>query len=397
MRLIISAKNNYLRLFVFLLILTSIIIIPCSIAQDNQLYLYITDNNEYPIEEIEEEQYFTISVYTLYETQVPIWETNVGIEFNDLSFIIDETAEVIIQAPVVNSDRIFYITASKEGFNSTKKTIIILNNLSRKLDISTIDVVDGGKLFSVYVFDEKGEPVPNAIVGISSILEETDETDDAGRAWLTAPEDKDTIRIIAQKNGYVSDDIIIKVNIPQHWWETFVKSQYFPIIIAFIFLIFAIIFVNQKQKKSIFARAKEISNNKTMEKFNKNKDSVSPISNKINEKMDSHSSIKGPVRIKSNQDSKVEEIRISRYRKEKVIVPVDEKKDKTEKIINRKKMQKHDYDWFEGKDHVRYEIDKITGEIDEQGIDKWYEGVNGLKEKIDEKVKNKDKDKKKNK
>ena len=391
MRSGISAYKNYYY-FVFLLILGSIIM-PLSIAQDNQLYIYITNNDGYPIDEIEEEQYFTISVYTLDEIQVPTWETNVAIEFNDLSFTIDDSAEIIIQAPIVNLDKIFYITASKQGYNSSNITIKILNNLSKKLTISTVDVVDGGKLFSVYVFDEKGEPVPQAIVGISNILEESDETDDAGRAWLTAPEDKDTIKIIAQKNGYVSDDIIMKVNIPQHWWESFIKSQYFPIIIAFIFLIFAIIFVNQRQKKSIFARAKEISNNKTMEKFNTSEKNDSSLSNNINKKIDKHSSIKAPLRIKSNQDSKVEEIRISRYRKEKEIVPVEEKTDQTEKIINRKKMKRHDYDWFEGKDNMRYEIDKITGEVDEQGVDKWYEGVDGLKDKINQKVKNKDKKK----
>ena len=391
MRSSISAYKNYYY-FVFLLILGSIIM-PLSIAQDNQLYIYITNNDGYPIDEIEEEQYFTISVYTLDEIQVPTWETNVAIEFNDLSFTIDDSAEIIIQAPIVNLDKIYYITASKQGYNSSNITIKILNNLSKKLTISTVDVVDGGKLFSVYVFDEKGEPVPQAIVGISNILEESDETDDAGRAWLTAPEDKDTIKIIAQKNGYVSDDIIMKVNIPQHWWESFIKSQYFPIIIAFIFLIFAIIFVNQRQKKSIFARAKEISNNKTMEKFNTSEKNDSSLSNNINKKIDKHSSIKAPLRIKSNQDSKVEEIRISRYRKEKEIVPVEEKTDQTEKIINRKKMKRHDYDWFEGKDNMRYEIDKITGEVDEQGVDKWYEGVDGLKDKINQKVKNKDKKK----
>ena len=391
MRSGICAYKNYYY-FIFLLILGSIIM-PLSIAQDNQLYIYITNNDGYPIDEIEEEQYFTISVYTLDEIQVPTWETNVAIEFNDLSFTIDDSAEVIIQAPIVNLDKIYYITASKQGYNSSNITIKILNNLSKKLTISTVDVVDGGKLFSVYVFDEKGEPVPQAIVGISNILEESDETDDAGRAWLTAPEDKDTIKIIAQKNGYVSDDIIMKVNIPQHWWESFIKSQYFPIIIAFIFLIFAIIFVNQRQKKSIFARAKEISNNKTMEKFNTSEKNDSSLSNNINKKIDKHSSIKAPLRIKSNQDSKVEEIRISRYRKEKEIVPVEEKTDQTEKIINRKKMKRHDYDWFEGKDNMRYEIDKITGEVDEQGVDKWYEGVDGLKDKINQKVKNKDKKK----
>jgi hypothetical protein len=132
-----------------------------------------------------------------------------------------------------------------------------------------------------------------------------------------------------------------------------------------------------------------------MEKFETDKKSPTPMSDKINKKLDSHTSIKGTVRVKSDQDSKVEEIRISRSRKQKEIVPVKEKQDETEKIINRKKMQRHNYDWFEGKDNVRYEIDKITGEVDEHGVDKWYEGIEGLREKIDEKVKNKDKKKNK--
>ena len=38
---------------------------------------------------------------------------------------------------------------------------------------------------------------------------------------------------------------------------------------------------------------------------------------------------------------------------------------------------------------MRYEIDKLTGEIDEEGVDKWFEGVDDIKKKIDEKMKKK--------
>ena len=99
------------------------------------------------------------------------------------------------------------------------------------------------------------------------------------------------------------------------------------------------------------------------------------------------------MRTKQTEDLKVEEIRITRPSKDKEIVPIKTKEDETEKVINRKKNQQHDYDWFKGTDDIRYEIDKLTGEVDEEGADKWYEGVDNLKEKIDEKMKKKEKKK----
>ena len=99
------------------------------------------------------------------------------------------------------------------------------------------------------------------------------------------------------------------------------------------------------------------------------------------------------VRIQPNKESKVEEIRITRPYKDKEVVPVVSKENETEKIIKKKEMQKRDYDWFEGTDDIRYEIDKLTGKIDEEGLDKWFEGVDHHKDKIKEKVKKKDKKK----
>ena len=59
--------------------------------------------------------------------------------------------------------------------------------------------------------------------------------------------------------------------------------------------------------------------------------------------------------------------------------------------LRKKIKKKGQHDWFIGHDELKYEIDKITGEIDEDGIDKWYEGKDNIKEKIKEKVKQKDK------
>lgn len=379
-------SSNSVRYIVILLILIVLLFSNIVLATGKQLDIIITDLSNREINEIDEKEHFKVSVLDFDQNDTP-YLIGVNIEFNGLPYTIGESAEIILQAPEVDSDRLFVVYVYKEGYNSSNKTITVLNNVSKQLDISTDDVVDADKLFSVYVYDENGDPVPDAIVGIESVWIEKDETDDEGRAWLTAPEDKDTIKIIAQKNGYIQDEVTIRVNIPPLWWESLIKSWYFPILIATIILILVVVYVNFRQKKSIYTRAKEISDNKTNEKY----EEISLQKDNSEEKQESRYYSKDAVRGQTDENSKVEEIRISRPRKEKEIIPVESEKDKAEKVINRKKIQRRDYDWFEGTDDIRYEIDKLTGEIDEEGLDKWYEGVDNLKEKIDEKVKKKDK------
>ena len=381
-------SSNSVRYIVILLILIILLYSNIVLATGKQFDIIITDLSNREINEIDEKEHFKVGVFDFDQNDTP-YLIDVNIEFNGLPYIIGESAEIILQAPEVDSDRLFAVFAYKEGYNSSNKTIKVLNNVSKQLDISTDDVVEADRLFSVYVYDENGDPVPNAIVGIERVWDERDETDDEGRAWLTAPEDKDTIKIIAQKDGYIQDEVTIRVNIPPPWWESLIKSWYFPILISTIILILVVLYVNFRQKKSIYTRAKEISDNKTIEK----PEEISLQKDKSEEKQESQYYSKDAVRAQPDEDSKVEEIRISRPRKEKEIVPVEIKEDKTEKVINRKKIQRRDYDWFEGTDNIRYEIDKLTGEIDEEGLDKWYEGVDNLKEKIDEKVKKKDKKK----
>ncbi len=60
------------------------------------------------------------------------------------------------------------------------------------------------------------------------------------------------------------------------------------------------------------------------------------------------------------------------------------------------KLTKDENDWFKGTDDIRYEIDKLTGKIDENSIDKWFEGYDDIKDKINERIKKKDKSNDKN-
>ena len=78
---------------------------------------------------------------------------------------------------------------------------------------------------------------------------------------------------------------------------------------------------------------------------------------------------------------------------DKKIVAVEDEKEETNKTSINEPKRKYDYDWFEGTSNARYEIDKITGEIDEDGVDKWIEGRDNIRSKIDEKIKKKDKKK----
>ena len=248
--------------------------------------------------------------------------------------------------------------------------------------------VDAGRQFHVTVTNETGNPVQGAKVSIDSTNIQPEITNQQGIAWLIAPENRESFVIVAQY-GDLKDTQEVMVNFAPSWWDSFISSPYFPIFFAIIFLVIVILYVNFRQKKSIFVRAKELSQDKLIKKYNENKDE--PNSKNMDEQTLSEN-IK-PFRSKNNQEAKVEEIRITRPRKEKEVIPVKSELDETEKVIQRKVMTKKDYDWFEGDDDARYEIQKVTGEVDEKGKDKWFEGIEDIREKIDERVKKKDKKK----
>jgi hypothetical protein len=339
------------------------------------------------LDEVKEEELFTVSVMDPEIIEDSPWLIDVAIEFNGNFYQINDSAEIEIEAPSVTKDTSFIIKASKEGYSSVNKTILVLNEEIKVLVISHDDyVVEAGERFSVTITENElnGSPVEGVRIAIQSFGQSA-LTDDNGRAWLTAPEDREKITIIATKVGYENGQALMEVNIPPTLLDLIIRNRYFTILIGTIILICAILFVNFKQRLSIDIRAKEISKEKINKKLRKTKGK-----NKAEKKPESYYYEKDTLRVQPERESKIEEIRITRPKKEKEIVPVTVEEDKTEKIIKKKEIQKRDYDWFEGTDDVRYEIDKITGKIDENGPDKWFEGVDHHKDKINKKMKKKD-------
>lgn len=384
----IKYRINAILLIIFVLLFFCIIFSNNIKAQDKNLLIEIRDSNTgYIINEINENEYFKVSVRDpddiLSSTPYLI---NVILFFNNVEYLISEqsyNADIELKAPNVDQNTYFSINASKSGYNSYETDILIKNKPKLKI-IPDKYTVDADEIFSLTVKDENDKPLSGVTVFITNYREQKSKTNSNGVAWLKAPEDTNTIRITANKTGYITDSIYIKINIEPSFFDILFQNKLFPIIIALIVLIVIIIFVNRRENKSVDKRAKQISKKRLIDKYyNESVDG--------REEIISTSSIRENVRVKPDENPKIEEIRITRYNKEKEVIPVITEEEKTGEIADKKRIQRKDYDWFEGTDEMRYEINKLTGDVDEEGIDKWYEGDDNFKDKISGKVKKKDK------
>ncbi len=328
------------------------------------------------VDEVYENELFTVSVYTYNETEVLQFLLDVTIEFDGEPYqITDDSAEVTIQAPAVLEDTVMNITASKTGYVSNTTALLVKNK--GKLTVTPDDyIVEKNTPFSVAVTDEQGTAVAGATVAIQGYVGEGSSavTKANGRATLTAPKNREELVVRAEKEGYFAGTETIEVKSSPGLFEVLLESEYTLIGVAIILLIASIAIVHFRQK-----RTRDLKQNEQSTK-SVNRSTV-------------HGAIVSPpheetVDFKPKHGAKVEEIRISRPRKDKEVVAVKP----TEKKPKKTKPEIPDEEkWFEGTDRVRYEIDKLTGEIDEEGKDKWFEGIDDIRAKIDEKVKKKDK------
>ena len=390
MRGLLRDRHIAIILILFILLFSTISVPYLVTAQNEQLYID-TDENE-----VGEGEEFLVYVYILNETLYPTYLADVEIDFNGQPYQISDSEEypdsVSIEAPTVDKDTEFTITAEKEGYNYTTYEITVLNKLP-KLNIYLEDLtILEGEYFVVSVTDsESEEEVEGALVYIE-VIGTQDETDEMGRVEFIAPHGYETIRIIAKKVGYQDGIKLVEINLQPSIWDQLRQNPNTFVAIAAILLISAVIYVTIRQRKDIDKRAKEISKEDTLKKYGVSKSTTLSSSDKNEEESAKMSSLKENVRTQPQRISKVEEIRISKPREERTIVSANNKKEEDEE-----KSQKEDSDledeWFEGTDDIRYEIDKITGEIDEDGKDKWFEGIDDIRAKIDEKVKKKDKKK----
>ena len=356
-----------------ILIVFTISISHSATAQSDELIIYVVDT-------IYENEEFVVSVYTLDENDNAEFLIDFYIGFNEKIYhITDESAEITLQAPEVTEDKPYTINTSKSGFVSNDTSILVKNKQQLKV-IPDEFTVEANTQFSVLVTDETETPISGATVGIQSYTGEGSvaTTNDNGRAWLKAPEERSEIIVLAEKDGYFAGTETIGVRIAPGLLELLLQSEYTPIGIAAILLIAAIMFVHTRQKKAFARKARETAKQQQAKKHTTHGAIVSPPNEEI-------------VQTEPKRGPKVEEIRISRPRKDKEVVQV-----KTQEDSRTGQTKKQDYDdWFAGTDNIRYEIDKMTGEIDEDGKDKWFEGIDEIRAKIDEKVKKKDKKKEK--
>ena len=390
--------NQVVILFTLLILLFSNIFSSNLVtAQEEELILDVTNESYEQIGEIEEDEYFLVSAYSLDEDNQPIYQIGVEIEFNGKIYQItieDENFEIAIEAPQVSENTMFTVKTSKTGLMSDNVTITVLNKpqLIITPDAYTVEV---NKQFSVVITDEDGKSIAGVTVGIQSCTgkDNVDITNDNGRAWLIAPEGHNEIILIAQKKGYIDGKpILLGVNTNPSFIDLIVENPYAPIFIAVLLLILAILFVNFKQKKTIAKIPEEVFKEQPLSKYTtKRIIGFMPPSIVIRKTVNHHKS-KEDVRIEPKRGPKIEEIRINRSNKEKKIVSISRESGEKRKTIPRKTTRKHEYDWFEGTHNIRYEIDKITGKIDEEGVDKWFEGMDDIRAKIDEKVKKRDKE-----
>ena len=362
-------------------------------AQEKQLIIDV-------VSEVYEESDFTVSVYTINENVSPVYHIDVIIKFNDeLYNITAENPEITITAPEISENTYFTIVASKNGYESAFTNISVLKKEhqdTQQLIITLLDddfIIDAGKQFSVLVTNKTGYPISDVIVGIQSYTgeESVGKTDVNGRTRLVAPEDRSEIILIAQKEGYIEGTEKIWVHANPSLIDTIIQNPYTPITIAVLVLVFAILFVNLRQKRTKYQKENsiEFSKQNSNDYIRNEKNAIVKPRNDTGKI--SYKQITEEDQEKPNQEAKVEEIRISRPKKTKNIVSVgdEEKKD----ISIYKDRKKIGNDWFEGTDDIMYEIDKITGIIDEKGRDKWFEGTDNIRAKIDEKLKMKDKKK----
>jgi len=325
-------------------------------------------------EKLYEGDVFTVSVYDpsvdINKTGQSPYLSDVLIYFNMKEYLIPRVEGYVeIKAPEVTRDTNFLIIANKTGYEDAQKNITVVNKPLLFVSLPEGDTVDGSKnFFTVKVTEESldGKPVANATVAIQNYGTSVYLTDKYGRAFLKVPKNREEITIKAIKPpGYKDGFLTAKVNLPLPWWETFISTPYFPIVVSVIVLTVAIIIVN--------TRSFSTERRKKMEKIDDEKEVETGPHGKILELKE------------KKKTSKVEEIRISRPKKEKEIVTIKKEKEEILPVISKNK--ENEDEWFKGAEERKYELNKLTGEIDEEKVDKWFEGVNDTKNKIEDKLK----------
>jgi hypothetical protein len=344
------------------------------------------------------------------ETNLPIdeyiflegkkYDIAIGCE-GEYGYVYNVTVNVPWENPYITSEKLPWITIESPDFMEYPKFVITavkygyvpaeqeINVLKGELSITTDrGTVKEKESFTVTVWDQNNNMLEGSTVYlyIDGSEGDSDITGSNGIAYLTAPEVTDDVDIDIKvfKEGYFSTSNKIRI---ENVHESILMDGLTPIIVAIFILMFAILFVRVRKvlpKPTIESKADRPKKN-----F-RNKKEILPVAN--NPKGASSEAISREELSLLEKGPWVEEIRIhgsEKRKKSKSLVEETQKNNSKHKI--------NEDEWFKGKDNIRYKINELTKEIDEQNEDKWFEGVYDVKFKVNKKLKKNCKKKGKNK
>lgn len=378
------------------------------------LELYLFDSEAPSWEPLAEPIFFEGHTYDIAITE----ENNVTFAYNVTLTIgtQDETYKTTNAMPYITltappytaANNELIITATKEGYDTA---ILLVTILKGTLCIVTDRVtVQEDESFSVIVTNSNEKKVPGCLTYLESVSSHsyTAITNEYGIAYLPAPSVKEDtqLTVIAVKDGYAAATTHIRIENTQ---TTFIGdvstelSDIIPVILAILSVITAIIIVtlrnrhdhympevkiHQTYKQSTYTKAPKTRNQPSkIPQYNQSKPHtqtiVQPAIQK-NKPPELHAKITPSYKKTECRSAHIEEIRIHVKNQEKKPKKISTE-DKIDRLIPRYK--EHKYEWFNGKDDIRYKIDSLTGEINEQQADKWFEGIDEIRSKVDEKLK----------
>ena len=375
--------HNFLKLIVLFLIMTTMYTTTIPAQEESALIIEIYDSNDWNESTgtiLYEGRSYDITVST--ENETIVLGVNITVLGTTYLTNVIEPFVTIIAPPFEEYDTI-NITAAKEGYLPAVVEMTILKG--ELVIVADRGTIEEKKQFQVTVKDQENNPIEGALVSITADATPIP-TDQQGIAYVQAPEVEamTTTTIQVAKSGYLPGSTTIRVENVEGSIFSLSESKFLqilPILIALLVVIFSVLYVLLRQKRSKKTPPLDIQatppaqpssyHHEKQAKIFKNQAAIVPEK----EKRDA---------VESAQEPRVEEIRIpvQAKKKETTILPEEQE---PEPVPASQEKQKDE--WFKGQDYMRYKIDEMTGKIDQKTDGKWFEGEFDTKYKIDEALK----------
>jgi len=271
----------------------------------------------------------------------------------------------------------FILTARKNGYNTLEEHAqIIKGNLIITLDRG---IVNEGESFKLTVTDQNNQIISDVDVYLESYGQKIGHaiTNAEGAAFIVAPSIEETTDIIVRafRIGYQPASATIHIENTAE----FIFSEQIPLLVAFLILLSSIIIVQLRKRK--YKQLKPTRTTRKLHTTTHRHVPKTPQPTQNSKRIIDPNAVTVARQTVKQRSSRVEEIRIHASEKKHITNYVSPKH-KPESTSSNDPNK-----WLEGTNNVKYKIDELTGEIDPNKKDKWFEGVDNIKDKVDKKLK----------